>query len=452
MNARHRTDRLSLGLRAAVVLASLAAVALLGGCTSTGTTTSSAPRATIPSPPQATAPTTISSAPPATVPTTQAGHRGSDTAIWTTFQLTTSPFNKSQPRIDNDYVVWDSYAPNHQHEIFLYDVMHQATWQLTDNLVQDQSPQVSRGHVLWLSYSYTGGTPPMNLELYDIGGGVTKTIARGIRQGTFEPALAVNLVVWQAGEGGDAAIYLYDIQTETTKRLTQPGDRGNVAGTDGRYVVWTEIPPGTGATEQTIVLYDASSGNTQTLPGAYALSGQPAIADGVVVWTTWETGRSAVYLHDIVAGTTKMIRSSSTPAQGARTDRGLVAWREGIEDVGHGPAIASQDGASQTTLPRKVTIQLYDAATGQTVQVADNVGFDSQPQVKDGLLVWEGRIGQDNRVFVYDTKTRETSQLPGGLQGIYPDSTSLGRVVWLAWNAGAFQIFLASRDAGSIVY
>ena len=90
---------------------------------------------------------------------------------------------------------------------------------------------------------------------------------------------------------------------------------------------------------------------------------------------------------------------------------------------------------------------MYDQSTDHMVQVSANVAPDSQPQVKDGLVIWEAIVGQKQEPQVFDVATGRTATLPKSIEGLYPESASGDRVVWTGWAGGSFDVFLATPSS-----
>jgi len=411
------------------VIAALLAVTVLGCATNATNATTASPTASS-SPIQSGLPQSTSSITPV-IPA------GSPGGTWALTQLSDSPANKFGPSVDGNYVVWFSLDERtHHQQIYLYDMTTGKTRQVTDGQADNMYVQVSGGRILWQSSTTTN--PSTDLVLYDIASGSTKTISKDVNldaQGAQYPAFAGDLVVWQNENVRSSAtteIDLYDVRTGKTEVLTP---HGRLPSTDGRYVAWVE-PAGKAST---LVLYDASTGKTQTLPKTYNVTGAPNVGDGFVVWSASDGQRSTVYLYDIASQVTKPLSSSSASLSFPETNGGLVVWRQQLTSAGTAQPFG--EAAPGTS------IVLYDPKTGRTTQVSDNVLPGTQPEVRDGLVMWEGVVDHVKAVFVYDTGAKDTFQLPKTKDIINERqmSTSGGHVVWAGWTTGRYEIFLVTR-------
>ena len=362
---------------------------------------------------------------------------GAKPATWTVEQLVKTSANEYHARIDGQYVVWNAFD-KHFHQIYLHNLSTGKTTEITHTAgLHNMYPEVNGGHVLWQSFA---DGQPQNLVLYDIATKRTRTIAQGVDLQTAEPSMAGDLVVWQSKSGNEIDVYLYRISTGLTQRLTTEGTGGMLPRTDGRYVVWLQGRP-----SDEVVLFDASSGTTQSL-GSYSLVGAPDISAGLVAWTTNDGQKGAVYLHDIASGITKQITTSAVSPSAPRVDKGLVVWREGTNGSPFEGALGSgQSSTTSSSSGRRILI--YDQSTDHMVQVSANVAPDSQPQVKDGLVIWEAIVGQKQEPQVFDVATGQTATVAKSIEGLYPESASGDRVVWTGWAGGSFDVFLATPSS-----
>ena len=393
------------------VIAALLAFAVIG-CTTSATIATTASPTTGSSP----IPSTLAQSTSSTSPVIPAGSPG---GTWTVTQLSDSPANKFGPSIDGNYVAWYALdGRTHHQQVYLFNLTTGKAQQITHGPADSMYVQVSQGRMLW--QSTIGNSGPTDLVLYDTATGSTTIISKAV-VGDQYPVFVGDLVVWLEGYGQvpvRAEIDLYDMRTGKREVLTQ---HGRLPTSDGRYVAWVEQT----TNGSSLHVLDTSSGKSQTLSPTYNLTGGPNLGDGFMVWSASDGKQSTVYLYDITSQVTKPISRPSASLGFPQTNNGLVVW------------LQHQLSSTSTTQPfgeaaPGTSIVLYDPKTDTSTIVSYNVLPGTQPQIKDGLVMWEGVVNHVKAVFVYDIGAKDTFQLPKTKDIVNERqvSTSGGRVVW----------------------
>ena len=75
-------------------------------------------------------------------------------------------------------------------------------------------------------------------------------------------------------------------------------------------------------------------------------------------------------------------------------------------------------------------------------QVTNNSYEDSFPRIKGNHLVWQGYVGGDWEIFLYDTATEETTQITNNGYDDLSPRTDGNYIVWQGFNDGEWDIFL----------
>ncbi len=92
-----------------------------------------------------------------------------------------------------------------------------------------------------------------------------------------------------------------------------------------------------------------------------------------------------------------------------------------------------------------VSIMVFGPVAGADTtisQVTSNSYKDSHPQIKGDYLVWQGYVGGDWEIFLYDIATGETSQITDNSYDDLSPRTDGSYIVWQAFYDGEWDIFL----------
>lgn len=145
-------------------------------------------------------------------------------------------FNKSNPQVDGDRVVWEQFdLIDRDWDIYYFDGTQ--TMLLTDNTFNDFQPQISGQNIVW-----RGGTFP-NIEIYVYDGVTTKQItSNGFTD--FNPQIDGGIIVWQGSDGNDDEIFAWDGIGIT--QLTDNDYDDQVPRISGNQVVWQANSKGFG--------------------------------------------------------------------------------------------------------------------------------------------------------------------------------------------------------------
>jgi beta propeller repeat protein len=92
-----------------------------------------------------------------------------------------------------------------------------------------------------------------------------------------------------------------------------------------------------------------------------------------------------------------------------------------------------------------VTIMVFGPLAGADTtisQVTSNSYKDSHPQIKADYLVWQGYVGGDWEIFLYNIATEETMQITDNTYDDVLPQTDGSYIVWQGFNDGEWDIFL----------
>lgn len=249
-------------------------------------------------------------------------------ATWQSLQVTHNWNLNSRPELSGDRLVWQA-SDGVDWEIVTYDLTSGAFTQLTDDGTDETDPQLDGDWLLWISHrealppqSYTmvadsGST----LTLYDFASGKTRTIPGS--ENVLDARLVGDLIVWRSGQGESADVYVHDLSTGKTTRLTDDYHHQSLPQTDGRLVA---IASDLGETSTELEVYDAGTGVTQRLGGDSVVAASVQLNAGRVAWQESDGADWSVFLWDQVTEETWLLSSSDQEETSLALGSDTVAW------------------------------------------------------------------------------------------------------------------------------
>ena len=185
------------------------------------------------------------------------------------------------------------------------------------------------------------------------------------------PWIGGNKIVWQGWDGSDYEIYCYDIVSGETTQITQNAPYNDMyPRTDGEYIFWSQAEPGADPWDDSFCLYEIGTGET------ILFIENPS-------WASW--------------------------------DGAFVAW------------------TAPTATTDRDELFLYDATSGETLQITDDSLWDFSPNVHQGRVVWmssEDDSLQNKRILVYDSSTGETEEVFSTEETLYGFDFRGNRISW----------------------
>ena len=239
----------------------------------------------------------------------------------------------------------------------------------------------------------------------------------------YYPWIDGNKIVWQGFDNWDYEIYCYDTQTGETTEISH-----NLFGdfhpiVDGDYVLWTHVE----GDDAYLLLHDLESGETvQLSQGDYTTIGRFEGDNGTLIdggLVTWREQRQ-VFLYDASTGETIQITDNDEGNRFPTVSQGRVAW-------------TSTDSGNT----RKV--YLYDVTTGETEEIYSSPDFLSEVKISGDHLAWRQYMGADPGpiwdIFVHDVSTGETRRITGTDKYNNLHAVAEQGVAWTAWGGtGSF--------------
>ncbi len=237
-------------------------------------------------------------------------------------------------------------------------------------------------------YEADRGEGDSDIYLYSITSGKTTAVATGpaIQK---SPALSGNRIVYSSYEirrfnRSDVDLFVYDVTSGATERLTLPGDQLNPR-MYGDLLAWQEEPPGHSSVS--VVLYDLGTRARLKVP-ARTWAYSPDLSGGKVIWID-DPVAPAVYLYDIPGKTARRV-TNKTGIQGTPSLDGYrIAWADTRNDYAE--------------------IYVLDLNTGAETQVTSDNTNHFTPAISGERVVWVDFRSSNRDIYLYDLATRRES-------------------------------------------
>ena len=127
-----------------------------------------------------------------------------------TIQVTRDINIQQNPRISEDYVVWEDNR-NGKWDIFMYNIKKDMTTAVTFDDYEDVEPAVSGSKIVWTRYDQE-----QNSDIYMVDLSIPKTYAVCVGPGNqIRPDISVDKIVWQDDRFGNWDIFLYTLEPTT---------------------------------------------------------------------------------------------------------------------------------------------------------------------------------------------------------------------------------------------
>lgn len=255
------------------------------------------------------------------------------------------------------------------------------------------------------------------------------------------PQISGKYVVWQRHIGGNWEIFLRDLSTNTTTRITTNTIDDTSPQIDGDYIVWLRNESGGKIFCKKISTIPFQDITVPVIAGT-RVNSAPRIANGHIVWTsnstaTLDPAPGEIYLYRISTSTLTNISATTDPGNtlndiGPQINATTVGWNRENEN---GTADPSDD---------VTTYMLYDIASATTTQAPSGFTWPENPQVAGKLSVSSRFDETDREIFLqYDGRT--TRQITNNsIPDTYPRISGT-TVVW-AGGVGASSAIYAMTD------
>lgn len=183
-------------------------------------------------------------------------------------QLTVGGNDKS-PQLSGDYLVYQDASGS----VRLYNTTNGNSRVLSTG-TSNSDAKIDNNIAVWRSGD--------DVMLYNIANGVSLNLTSFIANNSANtaPQVAGNYVVWSGNDGSDTEIYLYNINTGVTNKLTNNSTNDSDVRIAGNSIVWS----GNDGTDQEIYVYDVLTQTTAQVTNNTTDDVNPRISGSSIAW------------------------------------------------------------------------------------------------------------------------------------------------------------------------
>lgn len=282
-------------------------------------------------------------------------------------------------------IAWDGYDSSGSPEIFIYrtNIGHTTPIQLTNNNVADTDPAVYNTKVVWSGYDGSSGYNDPEIYLYDLNSDTTAKITDNYDLSDESPAIFDHYIVWEGyydsnGTYGDSEIYLYDIDTGITTQITDNGNYDLNPAIYDQYIVWQQGSSSSWSDDSEIFLYNLETQITTQITDNNWSDHQPAIYDHHITWSGNDGNDTEIFLYDINTDNTIQLTNNYGHDEAPTIFNDYLVWYGDYE------------------------IYLFNIEAQIITRITHNNGADIDPIVYKSGLVWLGEDENTGNKEVFD--------------------------------------------------
>jgi len=297
-------------------------------------------------------------------------------------RLSSRAGDQRAPRVSGGTIVWyEEFGTNA--DVWAYDIASGLALQITNEAAPQYEPLIDWNRMVWSDYR------DGNWDVYtrDSNNGEIKSIVTEkhpqrhpqIAQIPGSSLVEQNVtyrIIWRDERAGKADIYLHDMSTGQTKRLTTISANENDPVIDGNIVAWKDTRNGL---RGDIYFMDVTTGKTKAVTNDSYSQSAPDVSDGRIVWADNRDGDSDVYCYTVATGVTQRITSEPVEQDSPRIGGSTVVWREQgaggsvIRYATIGSSVELAKPAAPTTARAKVMFSVKGSVTPAHVGSARDI-------------------------------------------------------------------------------
>ncbi|MCX5676357.1 MAG: PKD domain-containing protein [Planctomycetota bacterium] len=253
-------------------------------------------------------------------------------------------------------------------------------------------PQIDGDYIVWRE----GGSGNQGIHLYRISTRVESLISLAGAGGFRALSISGHRVAWVQQSGANLRVWTYDIATRVRQVVQDdpnlPGATGDQwdARISGDRVIWRAT--GEGASMD-VFMKDLATSEVLNVSSVSGEEKDAAISGNGIVWQRQVGSYYQIFRYDIAAHAVTQLTTASVHSFTPRASDQYAAW-------------VSND------LTGDQEIFWYNAETGETRKVTDNIVDDYYVDVSGPNLVWSKKVTSTNfEVFFYDGVAGTTAQV-----------------------------------------
>ena len=271
--------------------------------------------------------------------------------------------------ISDNKLAWVEYSSiSNTSGIYIYDAKTGEKSAITSNLEESvYFLDISGTTVIWSQNIGAEG----KVYAYNLDKKEKTTISNNvINKYALEPQIFGEYVVWTSSDGDKSEIYLHDMKTGLSKRISSVTGNPYSPKISGDNIVYKVTDPMTAITD--LYLYNIDSSEQSKIVSSVEGYLTIDLYDSYVVWTSSFIGEERVRLYDINTKEIKKIGFTNSSQYHAYINNNKIVW---TDERGHDAGLHSN-------------IYMYDLSTENEYNISFNSYIEKNPAVDGGTIVW----------------------------------------------------------------
>ncbi len=299
----------------------------------------------------------------------------------------------------------------------------------------------------------------ISVSLFGVSYNITKNKAS-----QNSPSISQNFIAWQDYRNKNSDIYIHDLTTKATTKITSNPDYDGNPIVDGNYVVYESSEGG----KYFLNLYDIAAAKktviTERMTNGYDIDGN------TIVWA--ENG--ALYIYDINNKAKIQIikKESSNWAANPSIDKDKIVWNEGNSIFMYSLSDKSKTKIAQASSPKaKIfgnyivwessspwggktvwNIYLYEISSNKTLPITKEPYINKNPQIFGNRVVWHSNKNGNWDIFSYNIDTKTVKQITFNPADQTFPSIYENHIVWVDERDSNEEIYFANLGNYPISY
>lgn len=324
------------------------------------------------------------------------------------------PSNTSGIDLSKDYAVWVTKGDT-QYGIVVYDRDSGMETKIAANGKAKSMVKVDNKNIVWLEES-------KHIYLYDISSEKTTRITSDQAK-PIDVDIYDNTIVWTDERGGKSNIYSYNSKSKTEKQITT-SNKASRPSVSGSYIAWQDARN----SDLDIYYYDMSSNKEIRATTNKYNQSNPSVHDGRIVFEDRREGVSNIYYYSISRKKEEQITDSDNDSKNPMAYGNIVIYNqkdslyyydikndetEEIESNiydGITPVIYNEDVLFAMRDDDITSLYMYNIDDEESEAFSGSIGEPKQPDASDKYVAFLSE-GKKDKVMLYDVATTQLNTI-----------------------------------------
>jgi len=345
----------------------------------------------------------------------------------------TGEYDEWLPALDDGLIAWQGPGGGNDVEILYYDLNASSPHvvKLTNNLSDDRGVSVSNRVITWQRYE-NGGNEIYYIDLAATSPAVTRLTNNSTDDQS--PQVTDGVISWMGYDSEDYEIYYYDLNAAAPEvvRVTDNSVNDLYMQVEGNKLFWKQSSSDTG---EHILTYDIGTGLTTRLDELdnQQIDSGVQLSAGRATWVS-SGDNYRIFVKKFGSDADPVaVTPAEYDAKSFDLDNGVLVW--------NGPGVGSLDD--------EIYSLDLNASSPEILQLTDNLLADTEPKIRDGVVIWRQSENSQYQIYCYDLNVVAPSvtQVSSGVNGAQSHQTDGRFITWVSGDSSDFEIFYYDLDA-----